>query len=89
MYNFVIYIKDYDVFEFMIEFWVYEIMYEYERDLRIYIYSLEDIEFSKIYDIYFNVVMKEVCIIGFMVNYLRMYWVKKIMEWLGFMKDVY
>lgn len=88
-YNFVTYIKDYDRFEYMTEAWAYETMHEHDKDIRNHIYSLDEIEFSKTHDIYFNAAMKEARITGFMANYLRMYWAKKIMEWSGSMKDAY
>lgn len=88
-YNFVTYNKDYDQFEHMSEDWAYKTMDEHEQDIRTHLYSLKQIEESQTHDIYFNAAMKEARITGFMANYLRMYWAKKIMEWSTTMKDAY
>ncbi len=88
-YNFVTYHKDYDRFESMTEPWAYETMHAHADDIRTHIYSKDQIENSLTHDIYFNAAMTEARITGFMANYMRMYWAKKIMEWSSSMKDAY
>lgn len=88
-YNFVTYHKDYDKFESMTEPWAYETMRAHAEDIRTHIYSKDQIENSQTHDIYFNAAMTEGRITGFMANYMRMYWAKKIMEWSSSMKDAY
>lgn len=80
-FNFVTYQKDYDDFYSMTESWAYLTMEEHLSDKREYIYSKNEIEFGLTHDQYFNACMKEARITGFMANYMRMYWAKKIIEW--------
>lgn len=88
-YNFVTYNKDYDQFEHMTEKWAYDTMHAHKEDIRENIYTVDEIEDSKTHDKYFNAAMIEARITGFMANYMRMYWAKKIMEWSSSMKDAY
>jgi len=88
-YNFVTYHKDYDKFESMTESWAYDTMRAHAQDIRTHIYTKEQIEYSQTHDIYFNAAMTEGRITGFMANYMRMYWAKKIMEWSSSMQDAY
>ncbi|WP_025724986.1 deoxyribodipyrimidine photo-lyase [Acholeplasma granularum] len=88
-YNFVTYNPNYDDFNHITEKWAYITMNAHKEDLRDYIYTLEEIESAKTHDIYFNSAMKEAIITGFMANYLRMYWAKKIMEWSSSMESAY
>jgi len=43
----------------------------------------------KTHDPYFNAAMKEMVVTGYMHNYMRMYWAKKIIEWSPSYKDAY
>lgn len=80
-FNFVYYNQGYDQFDKMTEPWAYFTMTEHENDLREYLYSLEQLENSKTHDHYFNAAMDEMAYTGYMHNYMRMYWAKKIIEW--------
>lgn len=88
-FNFVTYEKDYDNFNYITEEWAYKTMKEHVDDKRDYIYSKEDLEFSKTHDKYFNACMDEARITGFMANYMRMYWAKKIIEWSNSYEEAY
>jgi deoxyribodipyrimidine photo-lyase len=88
-FNFVYYQKDYDTFEHMTEPWAYMTMREHERDQKEYIYSLNELEHGKTHDPYFNAAMHEMFYSGYMHNYMRMYWAKKIIEWTPTFKDAY
>ncbi len=79
--NYCYYNPGYDDFYRMTEPWAYETMKAHERDKRTYIYTLEDYVQYKTHDPYFNAAMKEMVETGFMHNYMRMYWAKKIIEW--------
>lgn len=88
-FNFVTYEKDYDDFDYMTEEWAYITMNNHIEDKREYIYTADEIEFSKTHDIYFNACMYEARLTGFMANYMRMYWAKKIIEWSITYKNAY
>ena len=42
---------------------------------------LKQLEAAQTHDLYWNAAMKEMKVTGFMHNYMRMYWGKKILEW--------
>ncbi len=56
-------------------------MEQHLGDRREYLYSTEDYESLATHDPYFNAPMKEMIKTGYMHNYMRMYWGKKIIEW--------
>jgi deoxyribodipyrimidine photo-lyase len=56
-------------------------MKAHENDQRDYLYTKEDYLLFQTHDPYFNAAMKEMVLTGYMHNYMRMYWAKKIMEW--------
>ncbi|HAX03656.1 MAG: hypothetical protein A2Y45_08945 [Tenericutes bacterium GWC2_34_14] len=80
-FNYVTYQKGYDQFESMTEPWAYQTMTSHEHDFRPYLYTKEDYISFKTHDPYFNAAMKEMVLTGYMHNYMRMYWAKKIIEW--------
>ncbi len=88
-FNYVYYNKGYDRFETMTESWAYFTMKEHEMDQRPFVYTKQQIENSLTHDPYFNAAMKEMVYTGFMHNYMRMYWAKKIIEWTPSYKQAY
>ena len=80
-FNFVYYQKGYDQFEFMTETWAYQTMKAHEFDHKSYIYDIKQYEAYETHDPYFNAAMRQMVITGYMHNYMRMYWAKKIIEW--------
>jgi len=80
-FNYVYYLDGYDQFEHMTEPWAYMTMNAHDLDFKPDIYSFEQIELSQTHDPYFNAAMDEMRITGYMHNYMRMYWAKKIIEW--------
>lgn len=87
--NYVTYVKGYDAFETMTEPWAYQTMEEHAHDIRPYLYTKEQIEESKTHDPYFNAAMTEMRETGYMHNYMRMYWAKKIIEWTPSFRTAY
>lgn len=87
--NFVYYNENYDRFEGMTYPWAYETMKLHENDEYKYEYDLDTIEYSKTHDPYFNSAMDEMRITGKMHTYMRMYWAKKIIEWVKPHKEAY
>lgn len=88
-FNFVYYNEGYDTFDSMTYAWAYQTMEEHLNDPREYIYSVEDYEQAKTHDPYFNAAMLEMIHTGFMHNYMRMYWAKKIIEWSPSYREAY
>ena len=88
-FNYVTYQDGYDDFDKMTEQWAYMTMNEHEYDKRAYLYGREELEHSKTHDPYFNAAMKEMFYTGYMHNYMRMYWAKKIIEWMPTYREAY
>jgi deoxyribodipyrimidine photo-lyase len=88
-FNYCYYNQGYDVFETMTEPWAYKTMEEHASDVREYVYSLEQLEQCQTHDFYWNAAMLEMVTTGFMHNYMRMYWAKKIIEWSPSFKEAF
>jgi len=78
--NFVYYNRDYDNFDCLPD-WARKTLADHRKDRRPYTYTLRHLEEAKTHDPYWNAAMKEMRYTGFMHNYMRMYWGKKILEW--------
>lgn len=78
--NFTYYTKDYDSFQCLPE-WSKETLLDHKTDHRNYIYTRKQMENSQTHDRYWNAAMNEMKASGYMHNYMRMYWGKKILEW--------
>jgi deoxyribodipyrimidine photo-lyase len=78
--NFVYYTSDYDRYSCLPE-WAHKTLADHGKDKRAVIYSREAFEAAKTHDPYWNAAMREMKYTGFMHNYMRMYWGKKILEW--------
>lgn len=88
-FNFIYYRDGYDVFKTMTNPWAYHTMGLHDNDKRPALYDLETLENYDTCDIYWNTAMKEMVITGYMHNYMRMYWCKKIIEWTPNFKSAY
>jgi deoxyribodipyrimidine photo-lyase len=88
-FNYVFYHQGYDAFETMTENWAYQTMNAHEFDHKDYLYDLETLETYQTHDVYFNAAMKQMVKTGYMHNYMRMYWAKKIIEWSPSFKKAY
>jgi deoxyribodipyrimidine photo-lyase len=78
--NFVFYNEKYDSLEGLPE-WAKKTLKAHQRDKRQYLYSLEELENAETHDPYWNAAQKEMVVRGKMHGYMRMYWGKKILEW--------
>ena len=78
--NFVNFTKDYDRYA-CLPAWARETLAAHRNDPREYIYSARELEDAKTHDPYWNAAMRELRHTGYMHNYMRMYWGKKIIEW--------
>ncbi len=78
--NFVNFNPNYDQFDCLPP-WAQKTLAEHAHDPRAHIYSREDLEKAQTHDVYWNAAMQEMKCTGFMHNYMRMYWGKKVLEW--------
>ncbi|MGB9664752.1 MAG: deoxyribodipyrimidine photo-lyase [Ignavibacteria bacterium] len=69
--------------------WAKATLEEHLKDKREFIYSLEDFEFAKTHDPYWNAAQIQLLKTGKMHNYMRMYWAKKLIEWTKHPKDAF
>jgi deoxyribodipyrimidine photo-lyase len=78
--NFVLYTPDYDSYSNLPD-WAKKTLAEHRDDEREHTYTREQLENAETHDEYWNAAMKEMVHTGYMHNYMRMYWGKKILEW--------
>ena len=78
--NFVKYVPTYDSIDCAPD-WAQKTLKAHSRDKRDPLYTLEQIERGETYDEMWNAAQKQMTQFGWMHNYLRMYWAKKILEW--------
>ncbi len=78
--NFVKYVPAYDSIE-CAEPWAQKTLREHARDKRDPLYTLEQLETAATHDELWNASQMQMVKFGWMHNYMRMYWAKKILEW--------
>ena len=78
--NFVHFQPDYDRFD-VLPSWARRTLHEHASDRREYPYTSAELERAETHDPFWNAAMREMVYTGFMHNYMRMYWGKKILEW--------
>ena len=78
--NFVEYTPDYDSYSNLPN-WAKQTLQRHRKDQREYRYTRKQLEAADTHDPYWNAAMTEMRVTGFMHNYMRMYWGKKILEW--------
>ena len=78
--NFAYFTPKYDSYACLPQ-WAKKTLHEHENDTREYTYTRRQLENADTHDQYWNAAMREMKVSGFMHNYMRMYWGKKILEW--------
>ncbi|MBB5340590.1 deoxyribodipyrimidine photo-lyase [Tunturiibacter gelidoferens] len=78
--NFVRYTANYDSPD-CAESWAKTTIAEHARDEREHLYTLHQLENAHTFDDLWNAAQIQMVRYGWMHNYLRMYWAKKILEW--------
>jgi deoxyribodipyrimidine photo-lyase len=78
--NFVRFNKAYDSFE-SLEPWADRSLARHSGDRRPILYTDRQLECAETHDPLWNAAQKQMVRLGWMHNYMRMYWAKKIMEW--------
>ncbi len=61
--------------------WAHRSLAEHARDRRPILYSRAQLEKAETHDPLWNAAQKQMTLTGWMHNYMRMYWAKKILEW--------
>ncbi len=78
--NFVRYQPNYDNVE-CAEAWAKKTIAEHAHDEREHLYTRDQMEGAETYDELWNAAQTQMVRHGWMHNYMRMYWAKKILEW--------
>jgi len=78
--NFVRTNRDYDNFQ-CAEPWAKRTLAKHARDKRPTVYTLAELERGETYDALWNAAQWQMVKTGWMHNFMRMYWAKKILEW--------
>lgn len=72
--------EDYDSYG-ALPSWARDTLDRHRDDERTHVYSRAQLEAGATHDEYWNAAMREMRVTGYMHNYMRMYWGKKILEW--------
>ena len=86
--NFVHYNPNYDSYTGLPN-WVRNTLSEQKADNRRYLYSRKELEKARTHDPYWNAAQIEMVTTGKMHGYMRMYWGKKILEWVSTPQEAY
>jgi deoxyribodipyrimidine photo-lyase len=86
--NFVTHNPRYDSYDGLPE-WAKKSLAEHKADKRYHVYTRQQLEAAATHDPYWNAAQKEMNLTGFMHNYMRMYWGKKILEWTPDPREAY
>jgi deoxyribodipyrimidine photo-lyase len=89
-YNFIYFNENYDKgLKEILPDWAYTTLKEHASDQRNYQYSYQEFDNYNTHDKYWNAAQKELKLTGKMHNYMRMYWGKKILEWVDDPEEAY
>lgn len=81
-YNFVYFNPNYDVsLDKILPSWALETLEKHRSDKRPALYTLNQLEKAQTEDLFWNAAQMQMVQTGYMHNYMRMYWGKKIIEW--------
>jgi deoxyribodipyrimidine photo-lyase len=78
--NFVHYNRLYDSIESAPD-WAHRTLAKHAHDKRPVVYSRQQLERAETHDSLWNAAQRQILHAGWMHNYMRMYWAKKILEW--------
>ena len=79
-FNYVEFEPDYDKYSALPE-WARTTLDEHRDDPRDHVYTRSEFERAQTHDRYWNAAMIQLRETGYLHNYMRMYWGKKILEW--------
>ncbi len=86
--NYVFYEPHYDAYR-ALPAWAKDTLQTHQSDHREHTYTRAELEDAHTHDGYWNAAMDEMKFTGYMHNYMRMYWGKKIIEWSATPKEAY
>jgi deoxyribodipyrimidine photo-lyase len=78
--NFVNTTANYDQYNCLPD-WARQTLARHRRDRREAVYGFDQLAEANTHDPYWNAAMQEMLLTGYMHNYMRMYWGKKVLEW--------
>ncbi len=78
--NYVVHERNYDAYR-SLPAWARRTLDDHKDDPRPHRYTRSELESAETHDRYWNAAMNEMRKTGYMHNYMRMYWGKKIIEW--------
>jgi deoxyribodipyrimidine photo-lyase len=78
--NFVTMTPNYEQYD-CLPAWSRRTLAAHRHDRREHLYDLDRLARADTHDPYWNAAMREMLATGFMHNYMRMYWGKKVLEW--------
>ncbi|MCB1172493.1 MAG: deoxyribodipyrimidine photolyase [Leptospiraceae bacterium] len=79
-YHYAFHRPDYDQLSSLPD-WALKTLHDHRRDPRPWLYNMAALETAQTHDEIWNTAQRELTATGFMQNYLRMLWGKKILEW--------
>ena len=79
--NFCERVADYDKYASAIPDWARKTLAESRHEKRETTYTIEELERAETDDPYWNAAQRQMTLTGFMHNYMRMYWGKRILGW--------
>ncbi len=79
-YNYVWFARGYDRYDALPQ-WARDTLADHADDPREFEYSDEELESARTHDEHWNNATREMLTTGYMHNYMRMYWGKKVLEW--------
>lgn len=80
-HNFAYHVENLDDLYSLLPGWAAKTLSDHSKDVRTYLYELEQFEAAQTHDELWNLAQKQLLEEGKIHNYLRMYWGKKIIEW--------
>lgn len=86
--NFVHFDADYDRYKCLPP-WARQTLEQHRADKRGRTYTRKELEAAETHDPYWNAAMNEMLRTGYMHNYMRMYWGKKVIEWSNTPEDAF
>ncbi|HEY0008364.1 MAG TPA: deoxyribodipyrimidine photo-lyase, partial [Tepidisphaeraceae bacterium] len=86
--NYCNFVPNYDSYDALPD-WAKKTLADHAADERPVVYSLEELETASTGDVYWNAAQMQMVATGFMHNYMRMYWGKKILEWTASPREAY
>jgi len=86
--NYCHYTENYDSYD-ALPCWAKQTLKDHAKDPRPYVYTAEELASARTNDPYWNAAQLEMNATGFMHNYMRMYWGKKILEWSASPRDAF